>query len=76
MFAFCQEKELTFAASKFAECQKTISSLGRQLKSLKKIEDFLLDYDKNSLDLTGIHIGEHWRSHSCDKFVGVDSESL
>ncbi|OAY33239.1 filament-like plant protein isoform X2 [Manihot esculenta] len=71
-----QEKELTFAASKFAECQKTISSLGRQLKSLKKIEDFLLDYDKNSLDLTGIHIGEHWRSHSCDKFVGVDSESL
>ncbi|KAJ7957074.1 filament-like plant protein [Quillaja saponaria] len=38
-----QEKELAVAASKFAECQKTIASLGRQLESLAKLEDFLLE---------------------------------
>lgn len=34
------------ASSKFAECQKTIASLGKQLKSLATLEDFLLDSDK------------------------------
>ena len=38
-----QEKELEVAASKFAECQKTIASLGQQLRSLATLEDFLLD---------------------------------
>ena len=38
-----QEKELALAASKFAECRKTIESLGLQLKSLATLEDFLLD---------------------------------
>ncbi|KAK7318401.1 hypothetical protein RJT34_03101 [Clitoria ternatea] len=40
-----QEKELALAASKFAECQKTIASLGQQLKSLATLEHFLLDSD-------------------------------
>ncbi|KAM7523505.1 hypothetical protein LguiA_013407 [Lonicera macranthoides] len=38
-----QEKELEVAASKFAECQKTIASLGQQLRSLATLEDFLID---------------------------------
>lgn len=33
------------AASRFAECQKTIASLGQQLKCLATLEDFLLDSD-------------------------------
>ncbi|KAH6833391.1 hypothetical protein C2S53_009075 [Perilla frutescens var. hirtella] len=42
-FRFNQDKELEVAASKFSECQKTIASLGRQLKSLATFEDFLID---------------------------------
>lgn len=38
-----QEKELALAANRFAECRKTIESLGQQLKSLATLEDFLLD---------------------------------
>lgn len=38
-----QEKELAVAANKFAECQKTIASIGQQLKSLATFEDLLLD---------------------------------
>ena len=34
------------AAKKFAECQKTIASLGQQLKSLASLEEFLLDSEK------------------------------
>ena len=34
------------AAKKFAECQKTIASLGQQLKSLASLEEFLLDPEK------------------------------
>ncbi|CAN1829007.1 Filament-like plant protein 3 [Linum perenne] len=37
-----QERELGVAAAKFAECQKTISNLGRQLKSLATLEEELL----------------------------------
>ncbi|ESW31882.1 hypothetical protein PHAVU_002G276100 [Phaseolus vulgaris] len=40
-----QEKELALAAGRFAECQKTIASLGQQLKCLATLEDFLLDTD-------------------------------
>lgn len=43
---YMQDKELTIAAAKFAECQKTIASLGEKLKSLATLEDFLIDYDK------------------------------
>lgn len=39
------------AASRFALCQKTIASLGHQLKSLAKLEDFLLD-SQNPMELT------------------------
>lgn len=41
-----QETELAVAASKLAECQQTIASLGQQLKSLATLEDFLTDSDK------------------------------
>ncbi|XP_047167663.1 filament-like plant protein 3 isoform X2 [Vigna umbellata] len=44
-----QEKELALAATKFAECRKTIESLGLQLKSLATLEDFLLD-SESSMD--------------------------
>lgn len=38
----CQE-DIAVAAGKLAECQKTIASLGNQLKSLATLEDFLID---------------------------------
>ncbi|KAK8492951.1 hypothetical protein V6N12_025793 [Hibiscus sabdariffa] len=41
-----QDKELAIAARKFAECQKTIASLGQQLKSLATLEDLLVDSDE------------------------------
>ncbi|KAK7350923.1 hypothetical protein VNO77_09985 [Canavalia gladiata] len=47
-----QEKELALAASRFAECRKTIESLGVQLKSLATLEDFLLDSGNNTMELT------------------------
>ncbi|KAK6128375.1 hypothetical protein DH2020_037887 [Rehmannia glutinosa] len=42
-FRINQDKELAVAATKFAECQKTIASLDRQLKSLATLDDFLID---------------------------------
>ncbi|GFP90627.1 filament-like plant protein 3 [Phtheirospermum japonicum] len=45
-FRINQDKELAVAASKFAECQKTIASLDRQLKSLATFEDFTIDDDE------------------------------
>ncbi|KAJ6920045.1 filament-like plant protein [Populus alba x Populus x berolinensis] len=36
-------QDLDVAAKKHAECQKTIASLGKQLKSLATLEDFLID---------------------------------
>ncbi|KAG8373670.1 hypothetical protein BUALT_Bualt11G0048600 [Buddleja alternifolia] len=45
-FRMNQDKELAVAANKFAECQKTIASLGRQLKSLATFEDFLMDSER------------------------------
>lgn len=41
-----QEMELALAASKLAECQKTIASLGKTLKSLANFDDLFLDSDK------------------------------
>ncbi|KAL1211703.1 Filament-like plant protein 3 [Cardamine amara subsp. amara] len=38
-----QEKELAVAASKFAECQRTIASLGQRLQSLATFDDFLIE---------------------------------
>lgn len=58
------------AADKFAECQKTIASLGQQLTSLATLEDFLLD-SENLLHLAGEEgmqlyengVGEEWKLH-------------
>ncbi|XP_066335035.1 filament-like plant protein 3 [Miscanthus floridulus] len=41
-----QEKELTSAAGKLAECQKTIANLGRQLKSLTDLDGVVSDPEK------------------------------
>ncbi|KAM7276988.1 hypothetical protein ACFE04_018854 [Oxalis oulophora] len=49
-FKVMQETELALAATKFAECQKTIASLGEQIKSLATLEDFLLD-SENPADI-------------------------
>ncbi|OMP06548.1 hypothetical protein COLO4_08076 [Corchorus olitorius] len=38
-----KQEDLVVAAGKLAECQKTIASLGQQLKSLATLEDFLID---------------------------------
>ncbi|KAA0059895.1 hypothetical protein IC582_004913 [Cucumis melo] len=38
-----KQEDLAVAAGKLAECQKTIASLGNQLKSLAALEDFLID---------------------------------
>ncbi|XVE95484.1 hypothetical protein REPUB_Repub02eG0101500 [Reevesia pubescens] len=38
-----KQEDLAVAAGKLAECQKTIASLGQQLKSLAMLEDFLID---------------------------------
>ncbi|KAJ6412665.1 hypothetical protein OIU84_005666 [Salix udensis] len=37
------KQDLDVAAKRHAECQKTIASLGKQLKSLATLEDFLID---------------------------------
>ncbi|KAJ4951599.1 hypothetical protein NE237_028431 [Protea cynaroides] len=68
-----QDKELTVAAGKLAECQKTIASLGRQLKSLATLEDFLIDHDKvPELSVGGSPIrrgGEPWKLHLNDAYL-------
>ncbi|KAL3014475.1 hypothetical protein AAZX31_06G108400 [Glycine max] len=38
-----KQEDLSLAAGKLAECQKTIASLGNQLSSLATLEDFLID---------------------------------
>ena len=38
--------ELALAASKLAECQKTIASLGKTLKSVATFDDLFLELDK------------------------------
>ncbi|KAM2449641.1 hypothetical protein PS1_019726 [Malus domestica] len=38
-----KQEDLAVAAGKLADCQKTIASLGNQLKSLATLEDFLID---------------------------------
>ncbi|KAI3951575.1 hypothetical protein MKX01_018691 [Papaver californicum] len=72
-----QDKELAVAAGKLAECQKTIASLGQQLKSLATLEDFMMDSDEKPLDInvTGgstltpnKNSGEYWKLHSNDAY--------
>ncbi|KAL6641818.1 hypothetical protein ACP70R_019999 [Stipagrostis hirtigluma subsp. patula] len=48
-----KEKELANAAGKLAECQKTIASLGRQLKSLTDLDSVVLEPERlESRDIT------------------------
>ncbi|KAJ6990986.1 hypothetical protein D5086_015252 [Populus alba] len=66
-----QEKELAVAASKFADCQKTISSLGLQLKSLATFEDLLFDSEKSS-DVSS----EGLKAHADDEQQRPDPRNL
>ena len=56
---FCsQEKEIALAAGKLVECQETIASLNRQLKTLAKFDELMLETEKPEsngelLDLRG-----------------------
>ena len=73
VLSICQE-DLTLAAGKLAECQKTIASLGNQLKSLATLEDFLIDTASipASPSLTAQAQaqagGEMWKFHSNGTF--------
>ncbi|KAJ4967189.1 hypothetical protein NE237_019038 [Protea cynaroides] len=76
-----QEKELAVAAGKLAECQKTIASLGKQLKSLATLEDFLIDCEKPpELSIGESPIpgdGESWKLHLNDAcLVRSEADSL
>ncbi|KAK4389671.1 Filament-like plant protein [Sesamum angolense] len=67
------QEDLAVAADKLAECQKTIASLGRQLKSLATLEDFLID-TSNLPGLSGGQLvsragGEIWRITSNETFL-------
>ncbi|CAL0317935.1 unnamed protein product [Lupinus luteus] len=65
-----KQEDLELAAAKLAECQKTIASLGDQLKSLATIEDFLIDTARlpASPSLVVRASGEMWKLHSNDTF--------
>ncbi|KAF3447617.1 hypothetical protein FNV43_RR12804 [Rhamnella rubrinervis] len=75
-----KQEDLAVAAGKLAECQKTIASLGNQLKSLATLEDFLIDTANLPEFSTGTSVlpksGEEWRLHSNETFSPKrDSES-
>ncbi|XP_028757514.1 filament-like plant protein isoform X2 [Neltuma alba] len=68
-----KQEDLALAAGKLAECQKTIASLGNQLKSLATLEDFLIDTASipefsASPSLVARAGGETWKLHSNDTF--------
>ncbi|XP_058724518.1 filament-like plant protein [Vicia villosa] len=65
-----KQEDLALAAGKLAECQKTIASLGNQLKSLATLEDFLIDTAgiPSSPSLVAHAGGETWKMHSNDTF--------
>ncbi|KAL2975006.1 hypothetical protein AAZX31_14G135200 [Glycine max] len=66
-----KQEDLALAAGKLAECQKTIASLGNQLKSLATLEDFLIDTASipASPSLIGQAGGELWKLHSNGTFL-------
>jgi hypothetical protein len=74
---FCEyQEDLAVAAGKLAECQKTIASLGNQLKSLATLEDFLIDTPSLPELSAGTPVtplvtkadGEPWKLHSNETF--------
>ncbi|KAK1366828.1 hypothetical protein POM88_042389 [Heracleum sosnowskyi] len=75
MREFKHKEDIAIAADKLTECQKTIASLRRQLKSLPTLEDFLTD----TPIVLGVREGESklppavgampWKLHSNDTFL-------
>ncbi|XP_065881971.1 filament-like plant protein [Euphorbia lathyris] len=68
-----KQEDIAAAAGKLAECQKTIASLGKQLKSLATLEDFLIDTDSLPEFSAGESAApdagsEPWRLHSSETF--------
>ncbi|KAF5735511.1 Filament-like plant protein putative isoform 1 [Tripterygium wilfordii] len=67
-----KQEDLEVAAGKLAECQKTIASLGNQLKSLATLEDFLLDTTSLPKLSTGFspipRPCEPWKLHSNETY--------
>ncbi|MBA0659458.1 hypothetical protein Goklo_011595 [Gossypium klotzschianum] len=68
-----KQEDLTAAAGKLAECQRTIASLGQQLKSLATLEDFLIDSASIPEFPKGRSLipeagGEPWNLHSNETF--------
>ncbi|XP_024452043.1 filament-like plant protein isoform X5 [Populus trichocarpa] len=76
------QEDFDVAANKLAECQKTIASLGNQLKSLATLKDFLIDTASiPEFSAGGSAIpkgnGEPWKLHSNETFSPKrDSGSL
>ncbi|XP_044475653.1 filament-like plant protein 1 isoform X1 [Mangifera indica] len=68
-----KQEDLDVASGKLAECQKTIASLGKQLKSLATLEDFLIDtasipkFPREGLSVPKAG-GEPWKLHSNETF--------
>ncbi|XP_059449008.1 filament-like plant protein isoform X1 [Corylus avellana] len=80
-----KEEDLAVAAGKLAECQKTIASLGNQLKSLATLEDFLIDTPNlpeisAATPLIPKADGEPWKLHSNETYspkrVVADSSKI
>ncbi|CAN0892362.1 Filament-like plant protein (Fragment) [Linum grandiflorum] len=78
-----KQEDIALAAGKLAECQKTILSLGKQLKSLATLEDFLIDTGSipeiSSGGAASVSNGEElWRLHSNQTYsppIGSSSSS-
>ncbi|KAM7511080.1 hypothetical protein LguiB_009955 [Lonicera macranthoides] len=74
-----KQEDLAVAAGKLAECQQTIASLGRQLKSLATLEDFLIDTanlpafseKESTIPKSG---SELWKLHSNDTFMSKSDQ--
>ncbi|KAF5725325.1 Filament-like plant protein [Tripterygium wilfordii] len=65
------QEDLDVAAGKLADCQKTIASLGNQLKSLATLEDFLLDTSIPTLPTGDFPIprtSDRWKLHSNETY--------
>ncbi|MBA0747379.1 hypothetical protein Gogos_004295 [Gossypium gossypioides] len=67
-----KQEDLAVAAGKLAECQKTIASLGQQLKSLATLEDFLIDTTSIPEFSRGVSLipksSEPWKLHSNETY--------
>ncbi|MFQ6662653.1 hypothetical protein Gotur_030437, partial [Gossypium turneri] len=67
-----KQEDLAVAAGKLAECQKTIASLGQQLKSLATLEDFLIDTTSIPQFSRGVSLipksSEPWKLHSNETY--------